>query len=98
MKKKDILIEKYLQPSKIIHEVDDFSGSKYVIKLWENKYGELHSTFDHPAKTNSTKSGNFLKQWWYKDGVFFRDKNKSYVITYHDEVKTYESNGIKLKC
>jgi hypothetical protein len=90
--KKDILIEKYLQPSEIIYKYDSL-GKKYTIKFWRNRYGELHSTFDHPAKTSSTNSGNFLKKWWYKDGYLNRDKKKSYVIIYHDEIKTYESNN-----
>jgi hypothetical protein len=46
---KQILIEKYIEPSKI-----EMFGD-IVVKKWLDKYGDLHSFMGHPASITSVK-------------------------------------------
>jgi hypothetical protein len=88
--KKQILIEKYLIPSEFIElkRIDNcYYGVDCFVKRWRNKYGELHSTFDHPAEMYYSLEGRIFKQEWYKNDLLHRDNKKPAIIYYNPNNK-----------
>ena len=74
--KKQIIIEKYIQPSIInknaIRRVltSYFTvekEEKFFVKEWHNNYGELHSFFNQPAKIYYNSEGEIIMRSWYKE-------------------------------
>jgi hypothetical protein len=75
MKKKQILIEKYLEPSEIK------SDGEYTTKRWFNKYGEFHSFFEQPAViTINNLTNKFSQKQWSKNGDLHREGDNPAVI------------------
>jgi hypothetical protein len=73
---KQIIIEKYIQPSIINKNVirqffdDNFNvetEEKLLMKKWYNNYGELHSFFNQPAKIYYNSEGEIIMRSWYKE-------------------------------
>jgi hypothetical protein len=87
MRNKQILIEKYIEPSEIITQ------DTYVIKLWFNEDGDLHSFMGQPGKSLYFNK-KIIKQVWYKKNKIHRDKNLPAVIFYRKE-QVDEKRGYK---
>jgi uncharacterized protein YodC (DUF2158 family) len=77
-RRKEILIEKYIQPSEIKHIEDGFYSC--TTKIWHNNYGEKHSYFDLPALINY-KMDLSEEHGWFRDGILHRE-NKPAVVVY----------------
>jgi hypothetical protein len=93
--KRQILIEKYIEPSEIIID------GNYIIKRWFNEYGDKHSVLGHPAVTLYDSNGQIYYQDWYEKGLKHRNKTLPSVIGYNSNEQTsYEiwyKKGIKIK-
>jgi hypothetical protein len=76
---KQLLIEKYIKPSKIVRY-----GNKHFSEIWKNEYEEMHSIFDHPSEVYYFEE-QVTAQYWHKNGKQHRDKNKPAGIIYIDE-------------
>jgi hypothetical protein len=93
---KQILIEKFLEPSEI-KILGDF-----VREFWIDKYGDLHSFMNHPSYI-SHKSGKIITKLWHKKGFRHRDRNLPNTITfdysYHTTITEFwrDINGTVLK-
>jgi antitoxin component YwqK of YwqJK toxin-antitoxin module len=80
MKRKNILIEKYLEPSEIK------SDGEYTTKCWFNKYGEFHSFFGQPSViTINNLTNEFWEKQWHKNGKLHREGNKPAVIYWNKQ-------------
>ena len=97
---KQILIEKYIEPSEIfvytptIDEMAYFYRSGYKIHRWFNRYGELHSCLGQPAEVHYNGKGWVYSQSWLKNGILHRDKDQPAEIRYStiDNVSIYVSS------
>ena len=77
---RQILIEKYIEPSEIK------INCNYTYKSWFDKYDDLHSFMGQPAKIGYNSNGQIKHQEWYKKGVRHRDGDLPAYIR-------YDSNG-----
>jgi antitoxin component YwqK of YwqJK toxin-antitoxin module len=82
--KKQILIEKYIEPSEIL---EDITGS--IVKRWLDKNGDLHSFMGQPAFIYY-KDGQIITQEWHKKGVIHRDGDLPAIIEYNNSGKVIE--------
>jgi antitoxin component YwqK of YwqJK toxin-antitoxin module len=98
---KQILIEKYIEPT----EISKFTILETFSEYWHNKYGELHSSLGQPALIYHG-SGRTV-QHWYKNDKRHRDKNLPALIIYENgkitDAAWYENgkkhiNNDKLAC
>jgi len=91
---KQLLIEKYIKPSKVVRY-----GDKHFSELWRNEYEELHSIFDCASEIYYFE-GQITAQYWHKNGKQHREKSKPAGIIYSDE-KVYAigfyKNGKNIK-
>jgi hypothetical protein len=90
---RQILIEKYIEPSEVIIYVN------YVAEKWLNKNYDLHSFMGQPAYIlyNNKK---ISCQCWYKKGELHRDKDFPAEMGYKNGKETYKwwyKNGIIIK-
>jgi hypothetical protein len=85
MKSRSILIEKHIEPS----ETHNKNGC-YVVKLWFNEDGDLHSSLGHPAEV-WIENKVIVIQYWYKKGVIHRDRDLPAYIEYKNEKITWRS-------
>jgi hypothetical protein len=76
MKRKQILIEKYIEPS------ETKKDGAYVIESWFDKHGDYHSFMGQPAVTCYGKNKKVLAQHWCKKGISHRDRNLPASIYY----------------
>ena len=83
--KKQILIEKYIEPSEVENRSD-----RTIIKLWLNRNYDLHSFMGHPAVIRYYSSGQIIGQTWFKKDIIHRDGDLPAYIG-------YDSNG-KISC
>jgi hypothetical protein len=72
---RQILIEKYIKPSKI---TIDFNS---VIECWLDKYDNLHSFLGQPSSVLYVDK-KMHQQTWHKKGVINRDKDLPAVLFY----------------
>jgi len=79
---RELLIEKWIEPSLISEKGDMY---------WLNKYGELHSFNDSPAAIFATEY-----KGWYKNGQLHRDGNKPSMIWSNGD-KWWYKNGEFIK-
>jgi len=87
---KQILIEKYIEPS----EIEIISGD-IIIQRWLDKYGDKHSFMGHPAVIAFTKV-EIHYQYWYKKNLPHRDKHLPASIYYYkgkESSKFWWENG-----
>jgi hypothetical protein len=63
---RQILIEKYIEPSERIID------GNCISELWFDEYGDRHSSMNHPAVIYYN-NGKITKQFWYKKGELHRD-------------------------
>ena len=68
MKSRNILIEKYIEPSEIMPETDINFG----FDSWLDRNGDRHSFMGQPAEI-SYENGKIKNQFWYKKGERHRD-------------------------
>lgn len=76
---RQILIEKYIQPSKI-----EF-WANFKFEQWHDRDGELHSFMGHPASVDYNITNKVISKSWYKKGKEHRDKNLPAFISYYNE-------------
>jgi hypothetical protein len=81
---KQILIEKYIEPSETIT-----IGDGRIIERWLDKYGDRHSFMGHPATLWSC-NGEIDSQYWNKNGVRHRDGNLPAEIWYFKGQISYQ--------
>jgi antitoxin component YwqK of YwqJK toxin-antitoxin module len=97
MKKKQILIEKYIEPSEIEPGTTFFLG----IKRWFDKNYDLHSFLGNPAEIRYSPSGQILGQKWFKKGIIHRDRDLPAYISYHNngqiDYQDWYKNGKLIK-
>jgi hypothetical protein len=87
---KQILIEKYINPSEVIFDFDN----KLFGECWTNEYGEFHSILNQPAEIWYFPNGNIDVKAWWKKGHLYRRKGLCYMICYNENGK--ETKRIKL--
>jgi hypothetical protein len=91
--KKQILIEKYIEPSEI--SID----GNFSSKRWNDKYGDRHSIMGQPAIICYRKNKITL-QCWFKKGTKHRDRDLPARIDYVDgqiEVQSWYKEGTRIK-
>jgi hypothetical protein len=93
---KQILIEKYIEPSEIK------TDRGYIFEHWLNRNGDLHSFMGQPSEIcyYNWESKEIRNQYWDKKGVEHRDKNLPSAIFYEDgkiKSKYWYKNGIEIK-
>jgi antitoxin component YwqK of YwqJK toxin-antitoxin module len=76
---KQILIEKYIEPSEVKINED------WVHESWLDKYGDTHSILGQPSLI-CYNSGKLCYQEWYKKGIEHRNGDLPSFIS-------YDSNG-----
>ena len=79
--KKQILIEKYIEPSEA--KID----GTWVYESWFDKYDDLHSFMGQPAKIGYDSNGQINHQIWYKKGVQHRDGDLPAYVGYNSNGK-----------
>jgi antitoxin component YwqK of YwqJK toxin-antitoxin module len=93
--KKQILIEKYIEPSEIK------INSNYTYESWFDRNDDLHSFMGHPASVCYYSNGQIIGKQWYKKGVIHRDGDlPAYIIYYSNGQISYQAwykNGIRIK-
>jgi hypothetical protein len=77
---RQILIEKYIEPSEIIPETQ----SNYEIKRWLDRNGDLHSFLGQPAVICYNNEGIIIKHW-HKKGNRHREKGLPAYIWYKND-------------
>jgi hypothetical protein len=77
---RQILIEKYIEPSEIRVDGDD------ICERWFDRNEDLHSFMGQPAYIEY-ENGQICYQSWYKKGVRHRDGDLPAVINYHSNEK-----------
>jgi hypothetical protein len=90
---KQILIEKYIEPSGVIKSGD------YVIQYWLDRNYNLHSFMGQPARIVYEKSKVEAK-FWYKKSTEHRDRGLPAEIYYKNEKETsqwFYKNGKFIK-
>jgi len=88
---KQILIEKYIEPSDTVV----FNGGS-IQKYWFNRFEELDSLFDNPAIINVSiippiltfKQQKKETHYWYKKNRLHRDRNLPAIMIYNDDILT----------
>jgi hypothetical protein len=80
--KKQILIEKYIEPSEITK-----NGDCWISEFWYNEYEELHSILGHPAIVNYY-DGEVAEKAWFENGLLNRDRDLPASIDYVHEKMT----------
>ena len=78
MKTKQILIEKYIEPSET--EV----GGVLVRERWLDKYGDRHSLMGQPSEI-WYENGQITEKRWHKKGILHRDKALPAETFYYNE-------------
>jgi ribosome biogenesis GTPase A len=74
---RQILIEKYIEPSDVIVGVID------IYELWFDRNYDLHSFMGQPAEI-IYRNKEIIRQRWLKKGIKHRDKNLPSHIYYYD--------------
>jgi hypothetical protein len=82
---KQILIEKYISPTKII------DSTVHITHIWADEDEELNSTLGQPCVVVYNKyGGEIVRQTWYKKGLLHREtctkKNLPAVIIYNKNI------------
>jgi hypothetical protein len=93
MKNRNIIIEKYIEPSEVM------VGGNDIAELWFNKYGEEHSFLDYPSIIGYS-SGQIIFKYWHKKGEIHRDRGLPSVIYYENDIiteKAWYKNGEFIK-
>jgi antitoxin component YwqK of YwqJK toxin-antitoxin module len=78
---RQILIEKYINPSEI-----DIDGI-WVYETWLDKYGYRNSFMGQPAEVYYY-NGKIANKFWLKNGELDRDKDLPTAMWYYDEKMT----------
>jgi hypothetical protein len=82
---KQILIEKYIEPSEVIID------GNYIFKRWLDRNYNLHSFMGQPACI-FYKNGQIIKKIWCKKGVYHRERDLPAIIEYDSNGQiTYQS-------
>jgi hypothetical protein len=76
---RQILIEKYILPNKVLSPVSWVKN-----ELWFNKYGELHSFLGQPSHVRY-ENANIKLQEWHQNGERHRDRDFPAMIYYNYE-------------
>jgi hypothetical protein len=93
--KKQILIEKYIEPSE---KVTEFNG--IIVERWFDKYEYKHSFMGQPAVIVYNENKKIIEQRWYKKGFCHRDGDLPACIFYFKEQTSYQEwykNGKRIK-
>lgn len=99
--KKQILIEKYIEPSEVeVKEIEARGG--VVIKRWFDKYGDRHSFMGHPSVIYYNKDWQVIEQYWHKKNQIHRNRTlPAYIFYENGQIISQEfyTNGefIKIK-
>lgn len=82
MKSRNILIEKYIEPSEIEPETGEYFG----IESWFDRNRDLHSNLGQPDYVYYNNE-QVYRQHWHKKGLYHREKGLPAVIFYDKEGK-----------
>jgi hypothetical protein len=87
---KQILIEKYINPNKIIPE----TKMQARVEYWFNEYGDFHSFMGQPAIICYNNNLIAYKSW-YKKGKQHRDRNLPALTFYNNNEKITDQSFYK---
>jgi hypothetical protein len=78
---KQILIEKYIEPSEI-----EILSDGTIIERWLDKNYNKHSFMGQPAEVWYYEDGNVSNQGWFKKGITHRNRNLPDYIYYEHSI------------
>jgi hypothetical protein len=76
MKRKNILIEKYIEPSEVVY------FGTFFTEYYYNRLGELHSFLGQPAEVFNYNKSEIRAQRYYKRNKIHRDCDQPAIIEY----------------
>jgi antitoxin component YwqK of YwqJK toxin-antitoxin module len=92
--RREILIEKYIEPSEITKFLLNVFDYKMEDEKWRNEDGELDSVLGHPSIVRYNLFGEVTEKVWHKKGKLHRERDKPAIIIYQKK-KTMRKHWLK---
>jgi antitoxin component YwqK of YwqJK toxin-antitoxin module len=92
--RREILIEKYIEPSETSCFPLNVFDYKMGYEKWRNEDGELDSILGHPSLVKYDLFGEVVEKLWNKKGKLHRERDKPAIIGYQKN-KTMHKNWFK---